>query len=71
MSLLPSGESLILCVCSVTGHVRVTLEAPVFMTTADTIAAWFGFHDEEVMDALPSAHISLKSPRSFWISTLS
>lgn len=33
-----------------------------------TIAAWFGFYEEGVTDAFPSARISLESPRSFWIS---
>lgn len=71
-SLLPFRKSLIICVCSVTGDVTnfFTLEIHVFMTNADTIAAWFGFY-EGVMDTLPSAHISLESSRSFWISTLS
>lgn len=48
-----------------------TLETPVFVISADTIAAWFGFYEEGVMDVLPSAHILLESPRSFCISTLS
>lgn len=60
-SLLPFRKSLIICVCSVTGHESnfFTLGTHVFMTNADKIAAWFGFY-EGVMDALPSAHIIKK-----------
>lgn len=47
------------------------LEIPVFMVNANTVAAWFGFYEEGVMDALPSAHTSLGSPGSFGISGLS
>lgn len=30
------------------------------MASANTVTAWFGFYEEGVMDALPSAHNSLE-----------
>lgn len=53
------------------GSNLIILEIPVFMASANKVTAWFGFYEEGVLDALPSAHTSLESPQSFGISGLS
>lgn len=60
--------------CPVTGDARETFlpwKLVFSWPMPITIVAWLGFYEEGVMDALPSAQISLESPRSLGVSTLS